>query len=414
MEEILAEYQAVRGVEVIKIQNAAKNAMEWFENVAQYTDMEPEQFNYSLLTRSQRITHENLKLRDSKYVEDYEKWFATKAFADAGVNLPKSGSHIPPMFTPFKVRDLVLQNRIVVSPMAQYSAVDGVPSDYHLVHLGARAMGGAALVMTEMTCVSADARITPGCPGMYTDEHLQGWRRIVDFVHSNTEAKIGIQIGHAGAKSSTRLAWEGIDQPLKEGNWPIIAASPFQYLEGVSQIAREMTHEDMERVKADFVRSTKSAEMAGFDWLELHAAHGYLLSSFISPLTNQRKDEFGGSLENRLKYPIEVFKAIREVWPKGKPISVRISAHDWTPGGTTPADAVEIAKAFKAAGADIIDCSSGQVSKKRNRFMDVLSKHLLQIEYATKPRFLLSLSAQYLMLIAQIPLSPRVEQIYVQ
>lgn len=188
----------------------------------------------------------------------------------------------------------------------------------------------------------------------------------------------------------------------------------FQYLEGVSQIAREMTHEDMERVKADFVRSTKSAEMAGFDWLELHAAHGYLLSSFISPLTNQRKDEFGGSLENRLKYPIEVFKAIREVWPKGKPISVRISAHDWTPGGTTPADAVEIAKAFKAAGADIIDCSSGQVSKKRNRFMDVLSKHLLQIEYATKPRFLLSLSAQYLMLIAQIPLSPRVEQIYVQ
>jgi anthraniloyl-CoA monooxygenase len=364
MEEILAEYQAVRGVEVIKIQNAAKNAMEWFENVAQYTDMEPEQFNYSLLTRSQRITHENLKLRDSKYVEDYEKWFATKAFSAAGVNLPKSGPHIPPMFTPFKVRDLVLQNRIVVSPMAQYSAVDGVPSDYHLVHLGARAMGGAALVMTEMTCVTADARITPGCPGIYTDEHLQGWRRIVDFVHTNTEAKIGIQIGHAGAKSSTRLAWEGIDQPLNEGNWPIIAASPFQYLEGVSQIAREMTHEDMERVKADFVRSTKSAEKAGFDWLELHAAHGYLLSSFISPLTNQRKDEYGGSLENRLKYPIEVFKAIREVWPKGKPISVRISAHDWTPGGTTPADAVEIAKAFKTAGADIIDCSSGQVSKK--------------------------------------------------
>ena len=364
MEEILADYQAVRGVEVIKIQNAAKNAMEWFEDAAQYTDMEPEQFNYSLLTRSQRITHDNLKLRDSKYVENYEKWFAAKAFADAGLNLPEPDAQIPPMFTPFKVRDLVLQNRIVVSPMAQYSAVDGLPSDYHLVHLGARAMGGAALVMTEMTCTSADARITPGCPGIYNNEQLEGWRRIVNFVHANTEAKIGIQIGHAGAKSSTRVPWEGIDQPLKEGNWPIIAASPYQYIEGVSQLSREMTREDMEQVKADFVNATKSAIAAGFDWLELHAAHGYLLSSFISPLTNQRKDEYGGSLENRLRYPIEVFKAIRQVWPAGKPISVRISAHDWTPGGITPSDAVEIAKAFKDAGADIIDCSSGQVSKK--------------------------------------------------
>ncbi len=364
MQDILADYQEVRGVEVIKIQNAARNAMEWFENAGQYTGMEPEQFNYSLLTRSQRITHENLKLRDANYVAEYEKWFATKAFADAGLPLPKSGAQIPPMFTPYKVRDLVLQNRIVVSPMAQYSAVDGLPSDYHLVHLGARAMGGAALVMTEMTCTSADARITPGCPGIYTPEQLNGWKRIVDFVHTSTQAKIGIQIGHAGGKSSTRLAWEGIDQPLKEGNWPIISASATQYLEGVSQTAREMTREDMDRVKSDFIAATKAAEEAGFDWLELHAAHGYLLSSFISPLTNLRTDEYGGSLENRIKYPIEVFKAIRAVWPAGKPISVRISAHDWTVGGTTPDDAVEIARAFKNAGADIIDCSSGQVSKK--------------------------------------------------
>ncbi|MCX6454627.1 MAG: bifunctional salicylyl-CoA 5-hydroxylase/oxidoreductase, partial [Actinobacteria bacterium] len=364
MAEILADYQAIRGVEVIKIQSAAKNAMEWFENAAQYTHMEPEQFNYTLLTRSQRISHDNLKLRDAKFVEDYEKWFATKAFAEAGVPLPESGAHIPPMFTPFKVRDVVLANRIVVSPMAQYSAVDGLPADYHLVHLGARAMGGAALVMTEMTCISADGRITPGCPGMYKPEHLTGWKRIVDFVHSNSEAKIGMQIGHAGAKASTRLAWEGIDKPLKEGNWPIISASPQQYIEGVSQTSREMDRADMDRVKADFIRSVKDADEAGFDWLELHAAHGYLLSSFISPLTNQRTDEYGGSFENRMRFPIEIFKAIREVWPQGKPISVRISAHDWTPGGITPVDAVEIAKAFKAAGADIIDCSSGQVSKK--------------------------------------------------
>jgi anthraniloyl-CoA monooxygenase len=364
MPEILADYQAIRGVEVIKIQSAAKNAMEWFENAAQYTHMEPEQFNYSLLTRSQRISHDNLKIRDAKFVEDYEKWFATKAFADAGIPLPKSGAHIPPMFTPFKVRDVVLQNRIVVSPMAQYSCVDGLADDYHLVHLGARAMGGAALVMTEMTCVSADARITPGCPGMYQPEHLAGWTRIVNFVHANSEAKIGMQIGHAGAKASTRLAWEGIDQPLKEGNWEIISASPQQYIEGVSQTAREMNRADMDRVKADFIRAVKDADKAGFDWLELHAAHGYLLSSFISPLTNQRTDEYGGSLENRMRFPIEIFKAIREVWPQGKPISVRISAHDWTPGGITPVDAVDIAKAFKAAGADIIDCSSGQVSKK--------------------------------------------------
>ena len=362
--EILASYQANRSVEVLKIQNAARNAMEWFEEVGRYTSLPEEQFNFSLLTRSQRISHENLRLRDAQYVSEFDKWFTAKAFADAGIPAPAPDAEVPPMFTPFKVRDVVLKNRVVVSPMAQYSSVDGLPADYHLVHLGARAMGGAALVFTEMTCVSADARITPGCPGLYKPEHTEGWKRIVDFVHQNTDAKIAVQIGHAGAKGATKLAWEGIDKPVDKDGWPLISASAEQYLEGISQTSREMTREDMDRVKADFVRSTQEAEKAGFDWLELHAAHGYLLSSFISPITNLRTDEYGGSLENRLRYPLEVFKAIREVWPQGKPISVRISAHDWTEGGITPDDAVEIARAFKAAGADLIDCSSGQVTKK--------------------------------------------------
>ena len=364
MHEILASYQETRAIEVLKIQNAARNAMEWFEETGRYTNMPPEQFNFSLLTRSQRISHDNLRVRDADYIANYDKWFAAKAFADAGVELPTNVENIPPMFTPFKVRDVVLKNRVVVSPMAQYSAVDGLAADYHLVHLGARAMGGAAMVFTEMTCVSADARITPGCPGLYKPEHTAGWKRIVDFVHSNSDAKIAVQIGHAGAKGATKLAWEGIDKPVESDSWSLISASPEQYLEGISQTSHEMTRADMDRVKQDFVNSTKAANEAGFDWLELHAAHGYLLSSFISPITNSRSDEYGGSLENRMKYPLEVFKAVRDVWPQGKPISVRISAHDWTEGGITPLDAVEIAKAFKAAGADMIDCSSGQVTKK--------------------------------------------------
>jgi anthraniloyl-CoA monooxygenase len=364
MHEILASYQETRAIEVLKIQNAARNAMEWFEETGRYTNMPPEQFNFSLLTRSQRISHDNLRVRDADYIANYDNWFAAKAFADAGVALPTNVENIPPMFTPFKVRDVVLKNRVVVSPMAQYSAVDGLAADYHLVHLGARAMGGASLVFTEMTCVSADARITPGCPGLYKPEHTAGWKRIVDFVHNNTDAKIAVQIGHAGAKGATKLAWEGIDKPVETDSWSLISASPEQYLEGVSQTSHEMTRADMDRVKEDFINSTKAANEAGFDWLELHAAHGYLLSSFISPITNTRTDEYGGSLENRMKYPLEVFNAVRAVWPQGKPISVRISAHDWTEGGITPQDAVEIAKAFKAAGADMIDCSSGQVTKK--------------------------------------------------
>ena len=364
MHEILASYQETRAIEVLKIQNAARNAMEWFEETGRYTNMPPEQFNFSLLTRSQRISHDNLRVRDADFIATYDKWFATKAFADAGLELPANIDNIPPMFTPFKVRDVVLKNRVVVSPMAQYSSEDGLAADYHLVHLGARAMGGAAMVFTEMTCVSADARITPGCPGLYKPEHTIGWKRIVDFVHSNSDAKIAVQIGHAGAKGATKLAWDGIDKPVETDSWSLISASPEQYLEGISQTSHEMTRVDMNRVKEDFINATKAAEIAGFDWLELHAAHGYLLSSFISPITNRRSDEYGGSLENRMKYPLEIFAAVREVWPAGKPISVRISAHDWTEGGITPQDAVDIAKAFKAAGADLIDCSSGQVTKK--------------------------------------------------
>jgi anthraniloyl-CoA monooxygenase len=344
-------YQRVRAVEVLKLQNAARNSMEWFENVERYTAMEAPQFAYSMLTRSQRLSHENLRLRDPAYVADYERWFA-------------GGDATPPMFTPYKVRGLTLKNRILVSPMAQYSAVDGVVGDYHLAHLGARALGGAALVFAEMTCVSADARITPFCPGMYAPAHTEAWKRIVDFVHQHTDAAIALQLGHAGAKGSTRAMWDGMDRPLDQDNWPLVSASPQQYLQGVSQVAHEITAADMERVQADFVRATLAADEAGFDWLELHCAHGYLLSSFISPLTNQRGDAYGGSLENRCRYPLRVFAAMRAVWPVHKPMSVRISAHDWVEGGITPDDAVRIARLFKAAGADMIDCSSGQVSKQ--------------------------------------------------
>ena len=356
----LTHYTETRSVDVLRIQNAARNSTEWFEHVDRYASFEPEQFAYSLLTRSQRISHENLRERDAHYVRSFEQWLAEKAGAQ---RVTDDRHSIPPMFTPFSIRGVTLKNRVVVSPMAQYSAVNGTVGDYHLTHLGARAMGGAGLVMTEMTCVSPEARITPGCPGMYDAEHLQAWRRIVQFVHGMSDAKIGMQLGHAGAKASTRVSWEGIDQPLPDGNWPIVSASPQQYLKGVSQWSHAATHDDLREIEAQFVRATQMADEAGFDWLELHCAHGYFLSSFISPLTNQRTDEYGGSLENRLRYPLQVFAAIRRVWPQGKPISVRISAHDWVDGGTTPDDAVEIARAFKAAGADMIDVSSGQVSK---------------------------------------------------
>ncbi|GAB3629828.1 salicylyl-CoA 5-hydroxylase [Pandoraea terrae] len=357
--QVLRDYEAVRSVEVLKIQNAARNSTEWFEHVDRYAQFAPEQFAYSLLTRSQRISHENLRVRDAKYVEGFEAWLA----AGAGLAVTGQQASVPPMFTPYKARGVTLKNRVVMSPMAMYSCHDGVPGEFHMVHLGSRALGGAGMVVAEMTCVSPDARITPGCPGLWNDEQRDAWKRIVGFVHASSDAKIAMQIGHAGRKGSTRLAWEGIDLPLDDGNWPLVSASALPYIDGVSQVPREMTRADMDRIKTDFVLAAQRAAEAGFDWLELHCAHGYLLSSFISPLTNHRTDAYGGSLENRLRYPLEVFHAVRAVWPQDKPMSVRISAHDWVEGGITADDAVEIARAFKDAGADLIDCSSGQVSK---------------------------------------------------
>jgi anthraniloyl-CoA monooxygenase len=353
----LAEYEAHRSVEVLRIQNAARNSTEWFENVERHARLEPEQFAYSLLTRSQRISHENLRLRDARYLGDYERWLAERSGMDDGP--------VPPMFTPFTLRGVTLKNRVVVSPMAQYSAVDGMPTDHHFVHLGARALGGAGLVFCEMTCPSPEARITPACTGLWNDDQMRAWQRVVEFVHRHTTAKIAMQLGHSGAKGSTRVPWEGEDLPLESGNWPLVSASPQQYIDGVSAWSRAMARSDLDRVRDEFVAATRRAVTAGFDWLELHCAHGYLLSSFISPLTNHRVDEYGGTLANRLRWPLEVFTAMRAVWPGDKPMSVRISAHDWVPGGITPADAIEIARAFKAAGADLIDVSSGQVSRKQ-------------------------------------------------
>ncbi|MBK6869097.1 MAG: bifunctional salicylyl-CoA 5-hydroxylase/oxidoreductase [Burkholderiales bacterium] len=361
IEAVLRRYQDLRAIDVVRLTNAAWNAMEWFEVCGQrYCDqLEPEQFMYSMLTRSQRISHENLRLRDAAWLGGYERWLAERG----GLVLNAGEPAPPPMFTPYTLRSVRLKNRVVVSPMAQYLAVDGVAGDYHLVHLGARALGGAGLVMVEMTCPSADARITPGCPGLWNDAQQQALTRIVDWTHAHSDAKIGIQLGHAGPKGSTCVPWAdgGTDQPLPSGGWPLIAASDVPYLAEGGITPRAMTRADMDRVTADFVAATRRAAACGFDWLELHCAHGYLLSSFISPLTNRRDDEYGGALENRLRYPLAVFRAMREVWPAELPMSVRISAHDWVEGGTTPPDAVEIARAFKAAGADMIDCSSGQV-----------------------------------------------------
>ncbi len=365
----LAAYEAERSIEVLKIQNAARNSTEWFENVKRYTGFEAEQFAYSLLTRSQRISHENLRLRDQAFVSGLETWYAERA--SAVVQGPPKPA--PPMFTPFTLRGVTLKNRVVVSPMAQYSCRDGTPDDYYLVHLGSRAHGGAGLVCTEMVCVAADARISPGCAGMYAPQHLAAWRRIVDYVHRSTSAKIAIQLGHAGPKGSTQLGWEAIDEPLPEAtdgtdeaqserNWPLIAPSPVPYGPR-NQVPREMTRADMDRVLNEFTQAAGWASEVGFDWLELHCAHGYLLSAFICPLTNRREDEYGGSLANRCRFPLEVFRAVRGAWPDEKPMSVRISAHDWAPGGNTADDAIVIARLFKDAGADLIDVSSGQTTR---------------------------------------------------
>ena len=355
-EAAFQRYENERRVEVLRLQSAARNSTEWFEQVERYLALDPVQFNYALLTRSQRIDHENLRMRDPVWLARAEAWFEQQATGQRPVK-PR-----PPMFVPFKAREITLANRVVVSPMAQYRAVEGTPGEWHFVHYAERAKGGAGLVMTEMTCVSPDGRITPGCAGLYTPEHEAAWSRIVQFVHRETQAKIGIQLGHSGAKGSTQLGWDEIDAPLANGNWDLVAASPVAW-SPANQTPRAMTRSDMDIVRDQFVASARMAERSGFDWLELHFAHGYLLSGFITPLTNTRTDEYGGSLDNRMRYPLELFHAVRAVWPQHKPISVRISATDWVDAdGITAEDLVEIARILKHAGADVIDVSAGQTS----------------------------------------------------
>lgn len=347
--DALRAYEELRRPAVASTQRAARASLEWFENLSGHVERPPYRFAFDLLTRSRRVTHDNLRLRDAGFVAAVE--------AEAGI---PPGT--PPMFTPFRLRGLTLRNRVVVSPMDMYSARGGTPGDFHLVHLGARALGGAALVMTEMVCVSARGRITPGCTGLYAPEHEEAWRRITGFVHEQAPGTaIGVQLGHSGRKGSTRLMWEGIDQPLPEGNWPLVAASPLPYHPGVSQTPEALTAAGLAAVRDDFVRSAEAADRAGFDLLELHCAHGYLLSGFLSPLTNHRDDAYGGTLAGRLRYPLEVFDAVRAVWPAHKPMTVRVSATDWADGGTGADDAVVIARAFAEHGADAIDVSTGQV-----------------------------------------------------
>ena len=355
--EALQIYETERRPAVDSLQRAAKASLEWFEGADRYRDLDPEQFVFSMLTRSQRVTYDNLRLRDPGYMETVDRWYAASEHGSPTRTTPDT----PPMFHPFKVRDVVLPNRVVVSPMDRYTAVDGMPNDWHLVHLGSRAVGGAGLVMTEMTCVSPDGRISPGCTGIWTDEQADAWRRIVEFVHQNSGSKIGIQIGHSGRKGSTKLMWEGDNQPLDEGNWEVIAPSSVRYAPE-NPIPREMTTADMAMVRDQHVEATRRAVQAGFDWLELHFAHGYLVSSFLTPLINRRTDRYGGSPEDRMRYPLEIFDAVRATWPEPQPISVRISATDWVDGGFDGDDAVEFSKALKEHGCDIIDVSTGQTT----------------------------------------------------
>ncbi|GGA05353.1 bifunctional salicylyl-CoA 5-hydroxylase/oxidoreductase [Neptunicoccus cionae] len=350
------KYQDQRRLEVLRLQSAARNSVEWFEDVERYLHLDPVQLNYSLLTRSQRISHENLRERDPNWLASAEAWFQKQA-GGAETTPPRA-----PMFAPFQLRDMHLKNRIVVSPMAQYKAVDGCPTDWHLIHYSERAKGGAGLVYTEMTCVSPEGRITPGCPGLYAPEHQAAWQRLNDFIHGETDAKTCCQIGHSGRKGSTRVGWEGMDQPLESDNWPVLSASDIPWSDG-NATPQAMTRADMDMVRDQFVAAAEMAQAAGFDMIELHAAHGYLISSYISPLSNIRTDEYGGSLENRMRYPLEVFAAMRAVWPAEKPMAVRISANDWAgDDGVTPDEAVQIAQMFEGAGADIIDVSAGQTS----------------------------------------------------
>ena len=369
----LEAYETERRPVVLSTQRAARASLDWFENIGHYVAQPPEQFAFNIVTRSRRITYDNLRLRDPEFVAGMDAWFARHEagrLATAADRLATAADRgpvadrqaCPPMFHPFRLGQLELKNRVVVSPMDMYSAVDGVPTDFHLVHLGSRALGGAGLVMTEMVCVSPTARITPGCGGLYTTEQERAWARVVDFVHRESTAKIGVQLGHSGRKGSTKLMWEGIDEPLPEGNWEIVAPSPLPY-SPANAAPRELTRADLEEIKADFVGNAAAAARAGFDLLELHCAHGYLLSSFLSPLSNVRTDEYGGDLAHRLRYPLEVFDAVRAAWPSDRPISVRISATDWYEGGNDVEEAVEIARAFAEHGADAIHVSTGQVVK---------------------------------------------------
>jgi anthraniloyl-CoA monooxygenase len=354
MEDAFKKYQEDRRLDVLRLQSAARNSTEWFEQVERYLDLDPVQFNYSLLTRSQRISHENLRLRDPDWLQQAETWFQNQAGA--------KNTHRAPMFAPFKLREMELKNRVVVSPMAQYKAKGGCPTDWHFSHYAERAKGGAGLVYVEMTCVSPEGRITPGCPGLYSPEHEAAWKRLNDFVHQETDAKLCCQIGHSGRKGSTQLGWEEMDAPLKEGNWPLLSASAIPWSPN-NATPKAMDRADMDMVRDQFVASVEMANRAGFDMIELHAAHGYLISSFISPMSNKRDDEYGGSLENRMRYPLEVARAMRAAWPDQKPMSVRISANDWVgDDGVTPEEAVKIAKMFAAEGIDIIDVSAGQTS----------------------------------------------------
>ncbi|ASU83627.1 oxidoreductase [Nocardiopsis gilva YIM 90087] len=357
--EALAAYEEERRPVVASTQRAAQASLEWFEDIERHTAQEPRPFAFNLLTRSRRVTYDNLRMRDPDFVADVDAWFGATQSPTAP--LPSS-AHRPPMFYPFRLRGLELKNRVVVSAMDMYSATDGTPGDFHLVHLGSKALGGAALVMTEMVCVSAAGRITPACAGLYAAEHEAAWSRVTDFVHRHTDAAIGIQLGHSGRKGSTRVMWEGIDEPLEEGNWPVVAPSPLAYRPGVNQVPRELTAAELDAIRDEFVASARAADRAGFDLLEVHCAHGYLLSSFLSPLTNRRTDAYGGDLAARLRFPLEVFAAVRAAWPDDKPMTVRISATDWVDGGTTADDAVTIARAFADAGADAIDVSTGQVT----------------------------------------------------
>ena len=354
----LAKYDTARREEVEKTQHAANVSLAWFEHMKRYWEMEPVQFAFGVMSRSKQITWENLELRDPAFVREVNDWFS-KSVNSQGFDIDVKNPPVP-MFTPFRLRDLVIENRVVVSPMDQYSALDGVPGDWHFVHLGSRAVGGAGLVYVEMTCPSPEARISPGDTGLWNEAQAAAFKRIVDFAHANSKAKMCMQLGHSGRKGSTQLGWQRMDYPLDSGNWPVLSASPLPYLEGVSQVPREMNRKDMDKVVADFRKSTVFAEQAGFDMLELHMAHGYLLASFISPLTNQRKDEYGGSIENRMRFPLEVWNACRNAWPEKKPMSVRISATDWAPGGLSGEDLMAAVRMLKAAGCDMIDCSTGQ------------------------------------------------------